>query len=119
MTRRDALPGMQPLLTIEQVAERAGWPYRKMLRHLLAQDRELGGMLLVKEGRGRNTRYHTTAAALRQIHPQWFVEQESIRRDVDEHEERIEELDGMVVEVTRQLGAVREEVANLRKARSA
>lgn len=81
------------VLTIPQVAQRARWKRKRMWRHLIAANRELGGLLLVNMGRtGGRPRWVVTLAALKALHPQWFFDPESMQARIDVLEEEVETL---------------------------
>jgi len=72
------------VFTIPQVAKMAGWTTTRMRRHLLAKHRELDGGLLRNVSRGtRRPRWTITLSALQAIAPQWFLDPESLQRQID------------------------------------
>lgn len=104
------------VLSVDAVAKMAGWPYRRMLRHLQARDRELHGTLLVKTGKGKKTRYSTTVGALEQLHPQWFTRTSSLREEVAEQASKVEEHDIMVERAHKDIGILKLQVRTLEEA---
>lgn len=96
------------LLTFADVARRAGWccedakkkpvgsprcncrlcdkGEQRMRRHLLAQDKQLNGMLLERRGEGTRTRYLVSLAAIEQVAPQWFADPEGDKGRIDKLE---------------------------------
>lgn len=80
MNREHVSGNLSKVVSVRYVAELAGWPYKRMLAHLKARDREIHGMLLVKTGERGRTRYSLTMAALEQIHPEWFAQVSDVQR---------------------------------------
>lgn len=129
------------LLTIAQVARRAGWccedrrlppgaspprdlgcdctdcveGTRRMRRHLITQDKQLGGMLLDKRGTGKRTRYLVTLGALEQIHPEWFAEADSLGARLDALETQASDTFTMVRKAHEEIGILRRALAALAK----
>lgn len=86
-----------PVLTIPQVAKLAGWSYDRMLAHLLALNRDTGGMLLVNVGRGANRpRWTVTLKALQSVSPQWFQDPEELRAILEDHTRRLRRVEALV-----------------------
>jgi hypothetical protein len=75
---------LDTVFSIVQVAKMAGWSVSRMRRHLVAKHLELGGALLYNVGRGtRRPRWTITLRALHAIAPQWFIDPESMQRQVE------------------------------------
>lgn len=82
-----AQPKLDKVLTIPEVAAIAGWDARRMRRHLLKVNREVGGMLLRNAGgSGMGARWTVTLAALQRIAPQWFTDPETVQSRLNELE---------------------------------
>lgn len=96
--------GPGKVVSVRLVAEKAGWPYLRMLRHLKRQDEALNGMLLIKQGSGRSTRYSLTWDALEQLHPQWFLRVQGLNASVEENRSLLEELEVMVEQAHKDIG---------------
>src|ERR1700761_1576653 len=76
---RGALMLLDRILTSTEVAAIAGWPRRRMLRHLLRLHERHGGGVLVNVGTpGGRPRWTTTLGALKRIAPQWIIDEEDI-----------------------------------------
>jgi molybdenum-dependent DNA-binding transcriptional regulator ModE len=103
---------LERLVTVSEVAKQAGWPYRRMLRHLQASDKELGGTLLIKRGTGKHARYSLTVGSLEKLHPQWTKKQSGLVASVTEHETKLQELDVLLEQAHKTIG----ELIALRKA---
>lgn len=125
---------MGKVLTIADVARRAGWVcesprkrcrckeceagQKRMRRHLLTLDGQLGGMLLTKPAGDKGQRsYLVTLEAIERAHPEWFVQAETLEARVDELElNRTEMLEGLrLAHVC--IGELRRQVAELEKGR--
>jgi len=90
-------PRLGAVLTIPQVAKLAGWSYDRMLAHLLALNRETGGLLLVNVGRGKERpRWTITLQALQSVSPQWFQDPEEVRAILDDHAQRLRRVEAIV-----------------------
>lgn len=86
-----------PILTIPQVAKLAGWSYDRMLAHLLAMNRDCGGMLLRNVGRGSSRpRWTVTLQALQSVSPQWFQDPEELRAVLDDYGRRLKRVEAIV-----------------------
>ena len=69
-----------------------------MWRHLVAADRQLGGMLLVNVARRtERPRWTVTLAALKTLHPQWFVDPETMQDRIEQLEEENAQLRSRVL----------------------
>lgn len=97
---------LDKVLTIPEVAAIAGWKRRRMLRHLLRVNAEVGGMLLRNIGSRERPRWTVTLAALQQVAPQWFTDPETVNG-------RLEALEGEMKQLRRLLAATNETVAQL------
>lgn len=85
---------LDKVLTIPEVAAIAGWHRRRMLRHLLRLNQELGGMLLHNVGTRKKPRWTITLRALRAVAPAWFLDAEALHS-------RLEEVEGDVAQLKR------------------
>lgn len=125
------------LFTIPQVARKVGWScekaaaewrtsrcsckectagYQRMRRHLLTQNAQLHGMLLVNAAPdGAKAHYVLTLEALEQLHPQWFVSAEGLAEQVAGIADQVEDLDVGHDELLKALRGVAERVARLEK----
>lgn len=97
---------LDKVLTIPEVAAIAGWQRRRMLRHLLRLNSEVGGMLLHNIGTKARPRWTVTLAAMKAVAPAWFSDDESVAT-------RLEALEGEVKQLRRLLVATNETVAQL------
>lgn len=124
---------LEPVLTIAEVARRAGWCCEdrkddakscdgcstcengelRMRRHLITQDKQLGGMLLTKTGTGRHTRYLVTLGAIEQIHPEWFVNADKVRTRIEVLEEAVADLTKMVESAHVDIGILRRAIGRV------
>ncbi len=82
------------VLTVSQVAALAGWSRRRMLRHLQRLD---DGSLLVNVGTEARPLWTTTLGALQRIAPAWFVDEDSFDARLAACEEKVGELEGVLV----------------------
>ncbi len=106
------------VFTIPQVAKMAGWTPTRMRRHLLAKHHELDGGLLTNVSRGqRRPRWTITLAALQSIAPQWFLDPQSLQRQVDFVLSEQEELTSVVAHLERRINNLSDRVIALAKAR--
>jgi hypothetical protein len=88
-----ATGGLTEILTIPEVAKRAGWSRWRMAKHLKRLNAELGGLLLVNIAHGEDRpRWTISLGALKLAHPQWFQDPESLQRQIDDLSEREAEL---------------------------
>ncbi len=85
-----------PVLTVAELATKAGWNYQRMWRHLRALNDERGGTLLRNTSRSKKrARWTASLAALRSASPEWFgaggalTDQESYE-DLDARVRRLE-----------------------------
>lgn len=126
---------LNEVLTIAQVARRAGWccetsreqrattdgcgceecvsGRRRMRRHLLTQDRQLGGMLLTKDPSGKRVRYLVTLQAIEQIHPEWFARAQGLGARLDEAGAELEDLRELVKLAHEEIGALKAKLSRL------
>jgi hypothetical protein len=106
-----AANNLDEVLTIKQVAKRAGWSISKMRRFLVAKNNETGGALLFNAGLGsKRPRWTITLRALKVIAPQWFFDPEAMQRRVEYLTERIEETRENVAAQGRRLTALHQVV---------
>lgn len=103
-----AQPQLDKVLTIPEVAAIAGWDRRRMLRHLLKVDAEIGGMLLRNVGSKAKPRWTVTLRALRGVAPQWFTDPESLmarlealESETKQHKRLIASLAESLVQITK------------------
>ena len=99
-------PRLDKVLTIPEVAAIAGWDRRRMLRHLLRVNREIGGMLLRNIGSQAKPRWTVTLAALQHVAPQWFTDPETVQARLEALEAEVKHLRRMVVLNTDALAAL-------------
>lgn len=71
-----------------ELAAMIGWDRRRLVRHLLRLNAELGGMLLRNIGSAERPRWTTTLSALRTASPQWFRDEEAVENRLQELEEQ-------------------------------
>jgi hypothetical protein len=105
--RRSDATALSPLVSVRDVAVRAGWAYRRMLRHLQALDVQAHGMLLVKQGTGRHTRYSLTLDALKSVNPQWFQRVSGLAEDVEHLDTVVGEHDELLEATMKAVGELR------------
>lgn len=101
-----AQPRLDKVLTIPEVAAIAGWDRRRMLRHLLRVNREIGGMLLRNIGSAAKPRWTVTLAALQHVAPQWFTDPETVQARLDALETEVKHLRRMVTITTETVTAM-------------
>jgi hypothetical protein len=82
-------------LTVEEVAGMLRWDWRRTRNWLVKLDEETHGMLLRKEGTGRNIRYTTTLAALRRVAPDLF-EPPDLREEVAALSVKVRDLESRI-----------------------
>lgn len=92
-----AQPRLDKVLTIPEVAAIAGWDRRRMLRHLLRVNREVGGMLLHNVGTTTRPRWTVTLGSLKTVAPAWFSDPETVQARLDALETEVKHLRRMVV----------------------
>lgn len=91
-----AQPKLDKVLTIPEVAAIAGWNRRRMYRHLMRVNAEVGGMLLRNIGSREHPRWTVTLAALRQVSPQWFTDPETVHARLEALETEVRHLRKLV-----------------------
>lgn len=87
-----AQPKLDKVLTVVEVAAIAGWDRRRMLRHLLKINREVGGLLLRNVGSKDRPRWTVTLGNLQRCTPEWFVDAESIHARLEALETEVRQL---------------------------
>jgi hypothetical protein len=92
------------LVTVESVAKRAKWEYRRMLRHLERLHVECGGMLLINVGTKKRPRYVLSLEKLKRLMPQWAEEVHSLTTKVDDLSDQADASDELVREAHRSIG---------------
>lgn len=108
---------LHTVFTVIQVAKMAGWSVSRMRRHLLAKHAELGGGLLVNVGRGaRRPRWTITLAALHAIAPQWFLDPESMQRQIDWIAEQLDDTRANVEALSRRVTLQHERLVAIARA---
>lgn len=115
------------LVTVRDLAKRAGWGYRRMLRNMHAANKQLEGKLLVNLGApGKRPHYVLATEKLEQLRPEWAASFAGVVDQVEELEGKGEEHDEMVVQANqairdlrRELAEVKERVSKLEKGRAA
>lgn len=104
---------LTPVLTIPEVARRAGWSRVRMWRHLRREHARLGGGLLYNAGGGaKRPRWTVSEGALKALMPQWFADPEAVHMQLEACAETTERHED-------ELTALRAEVRVLRGAVSA
>lgn len=118
MPRKQPRREFLPVLSVGEVARRAGWSqrtgdkgYKRMRRYLETVNAQAHGLLLVNLGtRGRNVRWGVSEAALRRLHPSWFDDSEVLdalgatNRRVDELADKVSEHDEILEIQSREIG---------------
>lgn len=105
---------LDKVLTVAQVAALAGWQRRRMLRHLLRMNEQLGGMLLKNVGSKRVPRWTVTLANLQRVAPQWFVDAESVEARLRDLEEARDEQRRIIALQNERIRDLTNEVVRLR-----
>lgn len=89
---------LDKVLTIPEVAAIAGWDAKRMRRHLIKVNAEVGGMLLRNTGSAKNgNRWTVTLAALQQVAPQWFTDPVTTQARIEALEAEVKQLRRMAV----------------------
>lgn len=91
-----AQPRLDKVLTIPEVAAIAGWNRRRMYRHLIRLNGEVGGMLLKNIGSVEHPRWTITLSALRGVAPQWFTDPETVQARLEALESEVARLRKLV-----------------------
>lgn len=103
------------ILSIAEAARRAKWARRRMWRHLIALNRELGGLLLVNVARGKiRPRWTVSVAALKLVHPQWFQDPDGLQHQLDALRDESRETRIRVARLERTTTAHEQQLAALR-----
>ena len=105
--------------TIPEVAEMAGWTYKRMRAHLFTLDDQLNGMLLTNRGKGHGHRVTVALSALKRATPDLFEDSRNLGAEVDEHDERIRTLESENMRLIKRVGQLSREVEGLRSKRAA
>jgi hypothetical protein len=80
---------IEQILSISDVAKRAGWTYRRALRRLRRIDEESGGKVLTKLGTSRTSPLMVRWSALQTAKPSLFVDAVDLDRRVSSIERRV------------------------------
>lgn len=98
---------VRQVLTPRDVAARAGWSRRRMLRHLLKLDAARGGGVLRNVGTAERPRWTVTLEGLREAAPEWCGEDgETITATLDELREEVSRLELMLAAVVERVEAL-------------
>ena len=98
----------EEVLTIADVAKRAGWTRQRMHRYLSRVNIELHGLLLINIGnRGRKPTYRIALSSLRKLNLGWFDTSEDVPKRVTRLEAQVDRLEKVVSLQDRALRAIR------------
>lgn len=88
-----------------------------MRRYLLAKHADLNGNLLHNAGRGATRpRWTITMPALHAIAPQWFIDPESMQRQIDWISEQLDDTRANVVALSQRVTAQHEHLITIARA---
>lgn len=105
---------LTPVLTIPEVARRAGWSRLRMWRYLVRENRRRDGGLLVNvSAGGERPRWTVSEGALRSLMPQWFADAEQVHMRLEACAETAERHDDELAALRAELMALRGVVATL------
>lgn len=100
----DESPLFDEVLSIPQAARLFRMTRSRMSRFLMSRHRALNGGLLVDMGRGAlRPRWTVTLRALKAVAPQWFLDPESLQRQIDWLKSEVDEVRGQVIHFDRRL----------------
>jgi hypothetical protein len=102
------LGALGELVSVEDLASRAKWPYRRMLRLLSKVNEECHGLLLINiASKGKRPRYVVSLEKVRSHIPQWAEQVESLSGRCEELGDRMEDVAALVREAHRCIGELR------------
>lgn len=105
---------LTPVLTIPEVARRAGWSRQRMWKYLVREHARHGGGLLHNMSMGtQRPRWTVSEGALKALMPQWFADPEAVHMQLEACAENASRHDDELAALRAELMALRGMVTTL------